>query len=256
MITAISLAAGTIAAYISGRKFYKNISADILILSGIIIQLVFLVSLWVQLNHPPLRTLGETRLWYSFFMPVIGYIIFKRWNYRWFLAYSNFMALLFLLLNYLHPENYDKTLMPALQSPWFAPHVIVYISGYALLFGSAFIAIKGLYKFYFRNFQAEILFLADNLVYLGFACITLGLIFGALWANEAWGRYWMWDPKEIWALLTWMCYLIYIHLRYFNPNNKIMSLWVLSIAFVVLMIAWFGINYLPAAQNSVHVYSD
>ncbi len=253
IVTTIFLALGTLFSYF---HFNKKLLADIFLLPGILIQFVFLISLWVQLNHPPLRTLGETRLWYSLFMSLIGLVVFKRWGYKWFLAYSNLMAILFLLLNYFHPENYDKTLMPALQSPWFVPHVIVYISGYALLFGSALVSAYGLVKFYLNKFQPEILSLADNLVYLGFSCITLGLIFGALWANEIWGHYWTWDPKEIWALLTWMAYLVYIHQRYYRPEKKIASLWILSLAFVVLLIAWFGINYLPAAQNSVHVYAD
>ena len=98
--------------------------------------------------------------------------------------------------------------------------------------------------------------LADNLVYIGFAFLTLGLIFGALWAKEAWGHYWTWDPKETWAFLTWMGYMIYMHYRYHRPANINGPLWTLTLAFVILLIAWFGVNYLPSAQSSVHVYSS
>ena len=96
----------------------------------------------------------------------------------------------------------------------------------------------------------------DNIVYIGFGFLTLGLIFGALWAKEAWGHYWTWDPKETWAFLTWAVYLIYIHFRIkSNLSHKSVFL-ILMLAFVVLLICWFGINYLPSAQNSVHVYSS
>jgi ABC-type transport system involved in cytochrome c biogenesis permease subunit len=163
--------------------------------------------------------------------------------------------MLFLFINYLHPETYEKTLMPALQSPWFVPHVIVYIFSYALLAASSLVAVKGLYELYFKEFEMKTLHLADNLVYIGFSFLTLGLLFGALWAKEAWGHYWTWDPKETWAFLTWLAYLVYMHFRTFQPKKTKEPLWMLSLAFIVLMICWFGINYLPSAQNSVHVYS-
>ena len=221
---------------------------------GIVLLIIFTSILWVQLDRPPLRTLGETRLWYSLFLPLIGIISFYRWKYKWFFAFSLLLAALFLFINVLHPENFSKTLMPALQSPWFIPHVVVYIFAYALLAASSLVGLKGLWQIYTSKFDKKTLLLADNLVYLGFAFLTAGLIFGALWAKEAWGHYWTWDPKETWAFLSWVSYLIYIHFTSFHKQKAKMQLWILSIAFVVLLICWFGINYLPAAQNSIHVY--
>lgn len=223
---------------------------------GILTFAYFIGSLWSYLERPPLRTLGETRLFYGFFMPVIGVVFYIRWKYKWLLGYAIMMTFVFLMINLLHPENYDKTLMPALQSPWFVPHVIVYIFGYAVLGVSTLVAIFGLYKHYTGKLEKNVLLLADNLVYLGFGFLSLGLLFGALWAKQAWGHYWTWDPKETWAFLTWLGYLLYIHLRYNHPKKVSTSLWTLSLAFVVLLIAWFGINFLPSAQNSVHVYGS
>ena len=97
--------------------------------------------------------------------------------------------------------------------------------------------------------------MADNLVHMGFAMLTTGMIFGALWAKEAWGHYWTWDPKETWALLTWLVYLIYIHYRHNHPKRIQVHLWILSLVFAVLLVCWFGISYLPSAQNSIHVYT-
>lgn len=223
---------------------------------GILFQVVFVTALWYSLDRPPLKTLGETRLWYALFLSIIGYLSFVKWKYRWFLAYCLGMTLLFLLLNYLKPEMHNKTLMPALQSVWFVPHVIVYIIAYAFLASAAIVSLKGLYQNYFKHkLENHIIQLADNLVFLGYAFITLGLIFGALWAKQAWGNYWTWDPKETWAFITWLGYLVYIHYRHSHPTKMIGPLWILAFSFVFLLICWFGINYLPSAQNSVHVYS-
>jgi len=237
------------------KRRTMQIAGNIAILTGLSILIIFLINLWINLDRPPLRTLGETRLWYSVFLPMIGIITYLRWGYKWFITYALSLAILFLFINYLHPETYEKTLMPALQSPWFVPHVIVYVFSYALLAASSLVAVKGLYELYFREFEVKTLHLADNLVYIGFSFLTLGLLFGALWAKEAWGHYWTWDPKETWAFLTWLAYLTYMHFRTYQPAKTKTPLWTLSLAFVVLLICWFGINYLPSAQNSVHVYS-
>ncbi len=238
------------------KRYYTRI-ANIAATTGILLVGSFIISLWITLERPPLSTLGETRLWYSFFLSLIGLITFLRWRYRWFVVYSLFLAMLFLAINYFKPETYSKTLMPALQSVWFVPHVIVYIFAYALLAVSSIVAVFCLYNHYFKNkFDEKNIIFADNLVYIGFAFLTLGLLFGALWAKEAWGHYWTWDPKETWAFLTWIVYLIYIHYRHFNKNHYFAQLWILSLAFVVLLMCWFGINSLAAAQNSVHIYSN
>jgi ABC-type transport system involved in cytochrome c biogenesis permease subunit len=232
-----------------------GITGNLLVISGILLFVYYLAVLWINLGRAPMRTLGETRLWYSFFLGVIGYLTYIRWNYKWFLVYSVAMAVLFIIINLAFPENFSKTLMPALQSPWFVPHVIVYIFAYALLGAASIVAVYGLYMEYFRVFKKSLLHLADNIVYIGFAFLTLGLLFGAVWAKEAWGHYWTWDPKETWAFITWMAYLLYIHFRYFHPKKVKTPLWILAFAFLVLLVAWFGVNYLPSAQNSIHVYS-
>ncbi len=223
---------------------------------GTLCIFAFVIQLWLHLERPPMRTLGETRLWYSAFLPVVGIASFVRWRYKWLLDYSLLMAILFLFINWLNPDTYSKTLMPALQSIWFVPHVLVYIFGYALLAVSCIIAIWGLFQLYRGRFKDVYLRVANNLVYIGVGFLTLGLLFGALWAKEAWGHYWTWDPKETWALLTWLAYLLYIHIRYRQPDKQKTALLMLAFAFIILMVCWFGINYLPSAQQSVHTYSN
>lgn len=211
----------------------------------------FMVYLWQELERPPMRTLGETRLWYALFLPIIGTVFYMRWKYIWILFYTILMAFLFLTLNYFNPDMYSQTLMPALQSPWFVPHVIVYLFSYAALGVSCIVAIKEIVKPSTSGLQ-----MADNLVYIGTAFLTLGLLFGALWAKEAWGHYWTWDPKETWAFLTWIGYILYIHYRFYHPREDKKAMYLLASAFVILLICWFGVNYLPTAQNSVHTYTN
>lgn len=228
----------------------------ILAVLGILVFASFITFLWLTLERPPLRTLGETRLWSTFFLATAGLIVYLRWKFILIYAYSLMLAFVFLIINLVHPEIHEKVLMPALQSPWFVPHVIVYMLAYALLGLSCGVGIYGLVVLSSSRYNEKIAILGDNMVYLGFALLTCGLLFGALWAKEAWGHYWTWDPKETWAFLTWLAYLVYIHFRHYYPGKVKTHLWILSLSFIVLLICWFGINYLPSAQNSVHVYSN
>lgn len=226
------------------------------VISGTVLLLTFTLLFWIELGRPPFRTLAETRLWYGVFMAVLGLILYFRWKFKWMMAYSFLMATVFVLLNYFKPDTYDQTLMPALQSPWFIPHVIVYMFAYAILTGATLIAADGILALWRGNAIKDRLKYADNLVYMGFAFLTFGLLFGGLWAKEAWGHYWTWDPKETWALITWLIYLLYIHFRHKHKNMEKIPLWLLVVAMIVVLICWFGVNYLAVAGNSVHTYTS
>ena len=216
----------------------------------------FILAMWVSLERPPLRTMGETRLWYSFFLPLAGIIVYSRWRYKWILSFSTVLSVVFICINLFKPEIHSKTLMPALQSPWFAPHVIVYMFAYAVLGVATLMAIFLLVKKKSLTSHLSPLTSLDDLVYVGLAFMTIGMLFGALWAKEAWGHYWSWDPKETWAAITWFAYLVYIHYRQLPTHRPRLALWVLVISFVLLQMCWWGINYLPSAQgSSIHVYS-
>ena len=224
---------------------------------GLAVFFSFILMMWISLERPPLRTMGETRLWYSFFLPLAGIIVYSRWRYRWILSFSTILALVFICVNLFRPEIHSKTLMPALQSPWFAPHVIVYMFAYAI-FGVATL-MAGFLLVKQRNQSSQFSTLnaqLDDLVYVGLAFMTIGMLFGALWAKEAWGHYWSWDPKETWAAITWFSYLVYVHYRRIPTHKPKLALWTLLFSFILLQICWWGINYLPSALgSSVHVYS-
>ena len=235
---------------------HQTVLAYTTTVAGLVVFFSFILSMWISLERPPLRTMGETRLWYSFFLPLVGLMVYSRWKYKWILSFSTLLALVFICVNLFKPEIHSKTLMPALQSPWFAPHVIVYMFAYAVLGASTVMAI---YLLFFKKQAAtgEEMEITDNLVYVGLAFMTVGMLFGALWAKEAWGHYWGWDPKETWAAITWFAYLVYIHYRQLPKHNPRLALWVLIVAFVLLQMCWWGINYLPSAQaTSVHTYSS
>ncbi|WP_028897604.1 cytochrome c biogenesis protein CcsA [Prevotella sp. HUN102] len=212
--------------------------------AGLAVFFSYILTMWITLDRPPMRTMGETRLWYSFFLPLAGIIVYSRWNYKWLLSFSTVLSLVFICVNLLKPEIHSKPLMPALQSPWFAPHVIIYMFAYALL-GAAFVMAAYL-LFFNRNKTAaqKELDITDNLVYIGWAFLSLGMLTGALWA------------KETWAAATWLAYLTYIHYR-LRKNGRIeVAMWMLIVNFALLQMCWWGINYLPSAQGmSVHTYN-
>ena len=184
--------------------------------------------------------MGETRLWYSFFLPLSGLMVYVRWHYKWIMSFSALMSVVFICVNILKPEIHSKALMPSLQSVWFAPHVIVYMLSYALLGAAALMALFQLWR---RD--DHVLAAIDELVCVGMAFLTTGMLFGALWTKEAWGHYWSWDPKETWAAITWLGYLCYIHYRLLPSHKRGVAV----LSFVLLQVTWWGVNYLPSAGN-------
>lgn len=138
------------------------------------------------------------------------------------------------------------TLMPALRSLWFVPHLIVYMAAYAFLAIALVIAVIALIR---GRKSAEI---TDKMVRISSALIAIGMLCGAVWAREAWGDYWTWDPKESLAAVTWLITLIYIHI---NPIRRKILIITLLLAFISLQFTWYGVNYLPSAKQSLHTYN-
>lgn len=239
--------AGAVVA-LTSRK--RSNAAILLTLSGILLFAAYIAGYWISLQRPPLRTMGETRLWYSFFMGISGLVTYLFWKYRWILAFSAVAGGVFALLNILEPEIHDRTLMPALQSFWFVPHVTVYMFSYSVLGCAFIIACMGMFRHRENYLEA-----ADKLVYTGMAFLTAGMLTGAIWAKAAWGHYWSWDPKETWAAVTWAGYLLYMHLRILRRARPRVLYGILVASFVSLQICWYGVNYLPSARQSVHSYN-
>ena len=166
------------------RSSSKSKVAIVFTSGGIIILGIFIAGLWIFLQRPPLRTMGETRLWYSFFMGIAGLLTYIRWKYRWILSFSTLLSTVFVIINLMKPEIHDQSLMPALQSVWFIPHVTVYMFSYSVLGCAFIIALTGLFRH-----KEEYLHTADNLVYAGVAFLSIGMLLGSLWAKGAFCRF-------------------------------------------------------------------
>ena len=238
-------AAGAVLSLRGGRQRH----ASLLTVCGLLVFGTYIALMWHSLERPPLRTMGETRLWYSFFLPLVGLITYIRWRYRWILLFSTMLSAVFICINLLRPEIHDKVMMPALQSPWFAPHVIIYMFAYATTGVAALMSVWQLCR------KERDLSAIDNLTRVGLSFITVGMLFGALWAKEAWGPSWSWDPKATCAAAPWLCYLIYLHWRRCRPASVRPALLWQILCFLCLQMCWWGINYLPSAQGvSAHTY--
>ena len=212
----------------------------------------FVAMLWVTLERPPMRTMGETRLWYSFFLLVAGLFTYSRWKYRWIMLFSTMLAGVFIVINIVKPEIHDQTLMPALQSVWFVPHVSVYMFSYSLLGCATLLSAVALVR---KSWDMDLAI--EKLLYAGMAFLTVGMLTGALWAKEAWGAYWSWDAKESWAAVTWGIYLMAIHLApgVMHASRRWMFHMAILLGFLALQMCWYGINYLPSAETSIHTYN-
>jgi ABC-type transport system involved in cytochrome c biogenesis permease subunit len=243
----IATAIGVISfvAALCGRKRL----AQWMICGAIGVLLLFILQLWLLLDRPPMRTMGETRLWYSLFLFICGAFAYRRWGYSWLLGFAVMMATVFMAINYFKPEIHDQSLMPALQSVWFIPHVSIYIFSYALLGCATMLSLVSLLG---RQSVNEAM---ESLTWGGVAFFTIGMLTGALWAKEAWGEYWSWDAKESWAAATWMLYLLSMHLPRLGYKDKKIKAVVMSLAFICLQMCWYGVNYLPSAVESIHVYN-
>jgi len=245
--------AGSVAGIVSVRNRSLELPAKFFLWAGTMVMTVFLLLFWIEIERPPLRTLGETRLWYATLIPLVGFLVEYRWKVKWLVYYCVALASLFLFINLLSPDVYDKALMPALQSVWFIPHVVVYLVGYVLLAASSAAAAHVLWQARGDKLYPEGSRISHILALLGFVFLTFGLVFGALWAKEAWGHYWTWDPKETWALIAWLVYLGYLHANALQVKTSTLQ-WYLVLGFLILLLSWFGVNYLPSAEQSVHSY--
>ena len=252
-----SLAFGLAGAWAALRQ--KRRAALWLSAAAVAVLGVFIGLLWSSLGRPPLRTMGETRLWYTLFMMLSGLVVYARWRYRWILLCSLLVGTVFMCINVLSPDTHDRSLMPALQSAWFVPHVTVYMFSYSI-FGCAFLlSVAGLWQRTGRFLPST-----DRLMLTGYCFLTAGMLSGCIWAKQAWGNFWTWDAKETWAAACWCACLVYVHLRrpalqhpatathdkaYVHPYA-----WVI-IAFALLQMCWYGVSFLPSAAASMHNYA-
>ncbi len=141
-------------------------------------------------------------------------------------------------------------LVPALQSYWLWLHVSVTLLGEAF-FAVAFVASLLYLAAGTEEKKGRLDALAYRAVAVGFPLFTLGgLVFGMVWAYRAWGRYWAWDPKEVWSLITWFVFALYLHTRIVMGWKGKRSAWIAVAGFLAALFTYFGVNYLLAGLHS------
>jgi len=156
-------------------------------------------------------------------------------------------------------------LVPALQSNWLMMHVSMMMLSYATLILGSLLSILFLVVQKFttnnnniqKNLAQTKVQLLENIdtwsyrtIGLGFPFLTIGIIAGAVWANEAWGSYWSWDPKETWALITWLIFAAYIHARLTKGWVGEKAALLGSIGFIIVWICYLGVNFLGQGLHS------
>ena len=142
--------------------------------------------------------------------------------------------------------------MPVLASPLLSIHVCVLMLAYTLL---AFIMLNGIAAIVVgRNNpeQVDTLYVVSKLMlYPALFLLTAGIFIGAIWANQSWGRYWGWDPKEVWALITMLIYAMPLHPSLFPRLQKPMAAHIFLVAaFLSVLITYFGVNFLLGGMHS------
>nr|WEY30536.1 cytochrome c heme attachment protein [Cuscuta gronovii] len=234
---------------------------------------VFLFTHFISSGHFPLSNLSESFLFISWSLSFLHKIISVKNNTKFLRKIINSSVSLiqaFATSCFLKEIKKESLLVPVLRSEWLMMHVSMMVIGYAaLLCGSllsvAFLIIKfrknqkfflkinyffSMTNYYKIQFRQELDFWSYRIISLGFIFLTIGLVSGAVWANETWGSYWNWDPKETWSFITWLVFTIYLHIRQNINFKRTKSASVASIGFFIIWICYFGVNLIGLGLHS------
>lgn len=165
------------------------------------------------------------------------------------------MPLAFLMMGYASMLPKDiKPLMPALQSGWLNFHVstaIVAYGSFAVACGLSVMYLIGLKSDDKASPDREASdYLSYRVIAFGFLMLSIVIITGAIWAKHAWSRYWGWDPKETWSLITWIIYAAYLHLRFNRGWHGKAAAWFAVIGFICVLFTFAGVNILLPGIHS------
>ena len=184
----------------------------------------------VATGHPPMQNLYEFLMCMAAFIPVLTFVSAKADGQDTLLVDSLLLALVMIPVGFVM-DGSVKRLMPALQSPFFVPHVGAYVLGYILLVRAALGA-------------------GRRLVGAGFFLLTLGLVLGAAWGKVCWGHWWQFDPKEMWSLATWLVYAAYLHVRPRLTEKGDRAFLVAGAAMIVLTLTWINLSKIFTGMHS------
>ncbi len=215
---------------------------------------------WLQTHqtgygYVPLSNLYESLVFFA--LCIAGFYLF--WELR--LKRKIFGSIIFILnalilaFATLKADSNIKPLIPALKSNWLIAHVITCFLGYgafAVAFGVAIFYLLSHYegiKHYLPDRATLESFIYRSMLF-GFFWLSLGIITGAIWADQAWGNYWSWDPKETWSFITWLIYGGGIHARIIRGWTGKKIAWLNIIGFISVLFTYFGVNFLLSGLHS------
>ncbi len=210
---------------------------------------VALIIRWVQAGHSPFSNMYEymsSMAW----MSVLLFLVFL-WRYKKPILGSFISPIPVMLMASasLMPKEISKQLMPALRSYWFEIHVSMAVlaeGAFAVAFGVSIMYLLRKKLGDKSNVRAlPSLELLDDINYkaisIGYPLFTVGALFaGAIWAYNAWGNFWSWDPKETGALIIWLFYTVYLHARYQRGWRGSKAAWMSIIGFLMALASFFG----------------
>ena len=246
------------------HEFFNKICLAIFSI-GFILNTVFIIDRWIEAGRAPIKSRFEALILLAWCIALLSLIVEFFHRVRIVSLLSSLACVGSLALAFVWYDTLIENLPAALQSFWFIPHVVVYFLGYAAAAVSFWTAVLTLFFPHPRRLKANNLLgqeLLDfdgytyHLIIFAFVMLTLGLVMGALWAKEAWGTYWAWDPKENWALISFLVYGLYLHFRKVKGWRGKPATWFAILGFVAIIITFLGVNYLPTASQSEHTYLD
>lgn len=244
-ISAITLALVFLSIVIIKRRIYCSM---VIIVSMLLTFLCLGYCLkWYIAQSIPLSNGPETMQFLSIMIGLFSIILHRRNIYI--LPLSLLLSGFFCLVASIGDSNpIVSPLIPVLNSPWLSIHVSVIMISYALLSLTMLISLIALF---IKNERVRLMWLNKALLYPGILFLGGGIFLGAVWANVSWGRYWGWDPKEVWALITFLIYAIPLHtslLPGLKDETRFHSFCVL--AFLSVLITYFGVNFFLGGLHS------
>lgn len=244
-----------IAGYLTGGVLFvkkKQKAAATAAAVGWLSNLGIFIKNWVVNGYAPFASMYQVLSVLSLAFLVIYLVItFYEKEKRWLAPYFCFGAAVPLIGTLFMDKQIRWSLMPALQSGWFVPHVCSYVLSYALA-AVAFILTLIYYarKDHPQKYEEAVY----TVLRISFPFMTIGLLFGALWADQVWGNFWQWDVKEIWSLTTALLYLCYFHARKHSKTKRFALLFTI-LGFAALIVTFLFVNVLPSAADSFHTYT-
>ncbi len=254
-------ALGTAFITIFTNKKFKKIENAILFLYvlAFIAHTVGLAIRWYISGHAPWSDSYESLVYISWSAVLAGIVVFRKSTLA--IATSSLLAGVVLLVAHLSFINPQVTnLVPVLKSYWLSIHVSVITASYGFLGLSCMLGFVSLVLMILKNsknrdrINEQIRYISainEISLIIGLAMLTVGNFYGGVWANESWGRYWGWDPKETWAFVSIIVYTIVLHLRFIPKLNSIYVLSAASVfAFLSIVMTYFGVNFYLTGMHS------